>query len=137
MSLYNFFDQAPGRRTDNKNVANAIDKDFPLQFVSHRRVKNEQVAKKAIAVWPKVKTITDYWKELLKNKQPDSGKPGSNVSYDRLCASLNDPLIPLKLIFFHEVAVKLNNFLTMTNPFDFFFGRNIRSFIEMVYGEVH
>ena len=41
----------------------------------------------------KVKTVIDYWKELPKSKQPGSGKPGANVSYDRLCATLNDPLI--------------------------------------------
>ena len=38
--LYKIFDQAPGRLTENKNAVNAIDKDFPMQFVSHRWVKN-------------------------------------------------------------------------------------------------
>ena len=33
VSLYKIFDQAPGRRTDFKNVATAIDKDFPTQFL--------------------------------------------------------------------------------------------------------
>ena len=59
MLLYKIFVQASGRGTDWKNVANAIDRDFPMQFISHRRVENKQVAKKAIAVWPKVKTVTD------------------------------------------------------------------------------
>lgn len=38
--LYKILDQAPGRLTENKNAVNAIDKDFPMQFVSHRWVKN-------------------------------------------------------------------------------------------------
>ena len=57
------------------------------------------------------------------SKQPGSGKPGANVSFDRLCAALNYPLIPLKLLFFHEVAEKLCNFVVVfqtdksTTPF--------------------
>ena len=31
VSLYKISDQTPGRRTDYKNVANAIDKDFPMR----------------------------------------------------------------------------------------------------------
>lgn len=62
-------------------------------------------------MWPKVNTVIDYWKELPKSKQPGSGKRGANDSYDRLCASLNGPLIPLKLLLIHEVAEKFNNAL--------------------------
>ena len=93
MSLYKIFDRAPGRHTEYKKVANAVDKDFPVPFVSHRWIENKQVAKKT--VWL---TIIDYWKELPKSKQPSSGKPGAIVSYDCLCAALNDPVIPLKLL---------------------------------------
>ena len=87
-------------------------------------------------MWPKVKTVIDYRKELPKSKQPARGKPGTNVSYDRLCAELIDAFIPLKLLFIHDVAEKLNNVLTAIvtdKPMNLFFGRNI----EMVYGEVH
>ena len=79
-------------------------------------------------------------KELPKSKQPGSGKPGTNVSYDRLCAELIEAFIPLKLLFIHDVAEKLNNVLAAIvtdKPMNHFFGRNIRTFIEMVYGEVH
>ena len=57
-----------------------------MQFFSHRLFENKQVAKKAIAVVVKRKTVIDYWKELQKSKQPGSGKPGVNCSYDHLCA---------------------------------------------------
>ena len=65
-----------------------------MQFVSHRWVENKQVPKKTTAVWPKIKTVIDYWKELLKSKKPSGRKPGANFSYDRLCAALNNPHIP-------------------------------------------
>ena len=101
--MYKIFDQTPGRRTDYKNVGNAIDKDFSMQLVSHRWIKNEQVAKKATAMWPKVNTVIHYWKELPKSKQPGSGTRGANDSYDRFCASLNGSLIPLKLLLIHKL----------------------------------
>ena len=60
-------------------------------------------------MWPKVMTIIDYWKKLLRSKEPGSGKPVANVSYDHL----NDPLIHLKKKIFCEVAEKLTNFLVV------------------------
>ena len=112
-ALYKIFDQAPGRRADYKNVTQATDQDFPMQFVSHRWVENEPVAKKANIVWPKVKVVTEYWKTLPKSKQPGLGKPGANTSYDRLCSTVSDPLISLKVLFFEQVAKKLNDFLVL------------------------
>ena len=79
-------------------------------------------------MWPKVMTIIDYWKKLLRSKEPGSGKPVANVSYDHLCAALNDPLIHLKKQKFCEVAEKLTNFLVVfqtDKPMTPFFGRNI------------
>ena len=88
VSLHKIFVQAPGRCTDYKNVANDIDKEFSVQFVSLRWVENKQVSKKAIALWPKVKTVIDYCKVLPKSKQPGSERPEANVSYNSICGRI-------------------------------------------------
>ena len=46
-SLHKIFHEAPGRRADFKTMADATEKDYPMQFVSHRWVENTGVAKKA------------------------------------------------------------------------------------------
>jgi len=58
MALYKIFDQAPRRWADCKNIADATDNDFPMQFVCHRWVENEPVPKKTNMMWPKVKVVT-------------------------------------------------------------------------------
>ena len=49
--------------------------------------------------------------ELPKSKQPGQGKVGNNTSFDHLVKSIDDPLIPVKVMFFEEVERKLNEFL--------------------------
>ena len=39
------------------------------------------------------------------------GLPGNNTSYDHLCLSHKDILVPLKIQFFEEIARDLNAFL--------------------------
>ena len=40
------FHEAPGRRADYKTVTDAKEKVYPMQFITHRRVENDVVAKK-------------------------------------------------------------------------------------------
>ena len=92
-------------------LAEAQNSDYPLQFCGHRWVENKNVVKRVRNVQPKVVTVFEYWKGLAKSKQPGKGKPGNNTSYDHLCLSHKDILVPLKIQFFEEIARDLNAFL--------------------------
>ena len=108
LSLHKIFHEAPGRRADFKTMADATEKDYPMQFMGHRWVE-----KKARMVWEKMVIITNYWCQLPKSKQPSLGKPGNNTSFDHLRKAVKDPLIPIKVLFFEEVARKLDEFLAI------------------------
>ena len=105
------FHEAPGRSADHKTVTNAMKKGYPMQFITHRWVKNDLVAKKTRVIWSKIIEVVFYWQQLPKNKQPGLGKPGANTSYDHLCKAVKDFLVPVKVLFFEESAKKLNEFL--------------------------
>ena len=68
---------------------------------------------RAREIWPKIVEIVDFWKGLLKSKIPEKGKTGTNTSYDHLCLIQKDPLVPLKLHFFEDIAKILNSFLVL------------------------
>ena len=70
------------------------------------------VAKKERVIWSKITEVVSYWQQLPKNKQPGLGRPGANI-YDHLCKAVKDCLVPVKLLFFEEVAKKLNTFLVV------------------------
>ena len=55
-------------------LAVAQNSDSPLQFCGHRWVVNDNVAKSARDVWPKVVTVVEYWKGLAKCKEPGKGR---------------------------------------------------------------
>ena len=112
-SLYKIFHEAPGRREDYRKVTDSSDQDFPMQFVSHRWAENEPVARKARLIWPKIIEIIKYWQSLPKRKQPGQGKQGQNTSYDHLVTAVKDPIITVKMLFFEEIARKLNEFLVV------------------------
>ena len=76
-----------------------------MQFVTHRWVENV-VAKKARLIWSIILEVVSYWQQLPKNKQPELGKPGTNISYDHLCKAVKGCLVPAKLMFFEEVVKK-------------------------------
>ena len=105
------FHEAPGRSADHKTITNAMEKGYPMQFITHRWVKNDLVAKKTRVIWSKIIEVVFYWQQLPKNKQPGLGKPGANTSYDHLCKAVKDFLVPVKVLFFEESAKKLNEFL--------------------------
>ena len=50
---------------------------------------------------------------IPKSKQAGLGKPGTNTRYDHLCKTVKDCLVPVKLLFFGEVAKNLNEFLVV------------------------
>ena len=76
--------------------------------VTHRSVENDVVAEKARLIWLKLIEVVSYWHQLPKNKQPGLKKPGINTSYDHLCKAVKDCLVSVKVLFFEEVAKKLN-----------------------------
>ena len=80
-------------------------------FCSTRWVENASVAKKAQKVWPKVVAVVEFWSTLPKYKQPGRGDPNQNKSYQVLLNNVKNPLVPLCLRFFEEMASKLNGFL--------------------------
>ena len=55
--------------------------------------------------------LLDFWKGLPKWKQPGRGKQGENKIYETLLSHRDDPLIPVKLRLFEEIAGNLNEFL--------------------------
>ena len=71
------FHEALGRSADHKTVTDATEKSYPMQFITHRWVENDLVAKKARVIWSKIIEVVYYWQQLPKNKQPGLGKPGA------------------------------------------------------------
>ena len=69
------------------------------------------MAKRAKSVWHKIVTITEFLVVLPKSKQPGLGQRGENSSYDHLHNCYKDPLVPVELQFFKEIAKSLNKFL--------------------------
>ena len=53
-SMNIIFHEAPGRHADYKTVTNSMEKVYIMQFITHRWVKNDVVAKKARVIWPKI-----------------------------------------------------------------------------------
>ena len=109
--MFKIFHESPFRRTDYEFLTKALKFDNPLKFCSHRWVENEDVAKRAKAVWDKIVAITEFWVGLPKSKQPGLGQRGKNSSYDHFGNCYKDPLVPVKLRFFEEISKSLNKFL--------------------------
>ena len=68
-------------------------------------MENEPVAKRAWEIWRKILEIVKYRKSFSKSKKPGYGKVGNNTSYDHLLTSIDDPLIPVKLMFLKRLQV--------------------------------
>ena len=45
-SMSKIFHEAPGRHADYKTVTDTTENDYPMQFITHRCVENDVVAKK-------------------------------------------------------------------------------------------
>ena len=105
-SMWKLLDKSPARRGVYLRLCDRSPPLFPLKFCATRWVENEKVANRAIDVWSSmVLLIKDF---LLK---PVSKRPSGNVSYDTLVKMHKDPIMPVKLHIFRDVASKLNTFL--------------------------
>ena len=103
-SMSKIFHEARGRCAAYKTITNAT------ITITQRWVENDVVVIKARVIWSKIIEVVSYWQQLPKNKQPGLGKPGANTSYNHLSKTVKDCLVPVKLLFFEEVAKVLMNF---------------------------
>ena len=78
---------------------------FPSKFCSHGWVKDEQVAERALQVWPNVLKMFPFCQYLAKSKR------STCKSYGTLIDIHKNRLKPIKLRFFKSVAAKLKAFL--------------------------
>ena len=104
------FHEAPGRGADFKTVTDAMEKDYSMQFITHRWVENDAVWKKPRVIWSKIIEVVSYWQQSPKNKAW-ARKTWTNTSYGHLCKAMKYCSVLVKLLFFEEVAKKLNEFL--------------------------
>ena len=139
-SIRKIFFEAPGRRVDYKTVADATEKDHHMKFVTYRYTENDRAAKKAKVIWSKIIEVVSYCQQLSKNKQPGLGKSGANFSLDHLCKSVEDCLVPAKLLFFEKVAKKLSEFLVVFRtgkPMALFRRETLEDLTKTLYKKIH
>ena len=75
-----------------------------------------QLLQKAMDMWPKIIETVKYRKLLSKSKQPGYSKVDNNTSYDHLVTSIDDLLIPVKIMFFLRVGKETKSILdTVSN----------------------
>ena len=79
---------------------------YPEKFCVIRWVENEPVADRAIKIWGDVVMLIKAFQAKLPSKCPKDNK-----SYDNLVQYYLNPLIPVYLHLFRDVAVILNIFL--------------------------
>ena len=105
-SMWKLLSDSPVRREEYLKLS--ISGKFPLKFCATCWVENEDTAERAsrMLVWPDVILLINHFLSLSKSKQPKNNK-----SYDQLVKVFKDKLVPLKLMFFKEVAAILNGFL--------------------------
>ena len=103
-SMWKLLSDSPPRRDEYLKLG--VSGKFPLKFCATRWVENEDTAERAMLVWPDIILLINHFLSLSKSKQPKNNK-----SYDRLVKVFKDKLVPLKLMFFKEIAAILNGFL--------------------------
>ena len=127
-AMWKLLDKSPARRGGYIKVCTMSPPVFPLKFCATRWIENEPVASRALDVWESfVLLIKDF---LLK---PASKRPQNNSSFDTLATSHKDPLMPIKLNIFRDVAGQLNTFLTKFQsnaPLVPFLADNIESILQ-------
>ena len=105
MGMYKFLHKSPGRRADYLNISNGSN-FFPMKFCPTRWVENAPVAERAIEVWEYIVELIKFF--LLK---PPSQRPKENRSFDNLVKYHLNPLVPVQLHLFKDMATILNGFL--------------------------
>ena len=86
-------------------VSSLISQFLLIRFCATRWVENEEVAKRAIELWPNIVKVVKHWQSLSKSKRP------KNASYETLVKHHLDKYVPLKMQFFQDVASHLKAFL--------------------------
>ena len=105
MGMYKFVHKSPGRRADYVNISNGKNL-FPMNFCSTRWVENAPVAEKTIEVWEYIVEVITFF--LLK---APSQRPKENLSLDNIVKYHLNPLVPVQLHLFKDMATILNGFL--------------------------
>ena len=62
------FHEGPGRCADYKTITDATENDYHMQFITHRQVENDMIAKKARVIWSKIIEVVSYWQQLPKKQ---------------------------------------------------------------------
>ena len=78
-SVFKIFHESPSRRSDYEALTVATESEYPLKFCGHRWVENENVARRAREIWPKIMEIVEFWKSLPKSKQPGQENQGKTL----------------------------------------------------------
>ena len=103
-AMYKFFYDAPARR--GAYIRESRSQTFPKRFFSVRWVENDEVAERAIEVWPNVcKTIK--WFKL----QPSSKQPKKNFQYEVLGKYFENVEVIARFHFFRDISEILNSYL--------------------------
>lgn len=105
-ALYKLFNESPARR--DVYLREGESTLFPLKFSATRWIEDQQVADRALEVWPSVVATVKYWLGLCKSKQPKNNK-----NFDILVECHQDLLIPAKFHFFSFVAGILKPYLVV------------------------
>ena len=59
-SVSKIFHEAPRSCADYETVTDTMEKDYPMECVTHRWVENDVVAKKARLIWSKILEVLSY-----------------------------------------------------------------------------
>ena len=79
--------------------------EYPLFFCATRWVEDKKVSDRLLCIWPNIIKIVNFWKSLLKSKQP------SSKSFQNVKTAVEDVLTPAKLSFFSYFASLFEPFL--------------------------
>ena len=104
--FYHCFNDSPARREDYL-IANKGNTQFALQFCSTRWLEDVPVAKRAIKIWPNIKTYISTEQKLSKSQQL------KYHLYINLTEYSQDHLVQTKLHFFITIAKILVPFLDL------------------------
>ena len=102
--MFKFLKDAPARRAGY--MRRSLTGLYPEKFCSTRWVENEPVADRAIKIWGDVVTLIKAFQAKVPSKRPKD-----NISYNNLVKYHTNPLIPVYLHLFRDVAARLNVFL--------------------------
>ena len=102
--MFKLLKDSPARRAEYIRVSSTG--QYPQKFCRTRWVENEPVADRGILVWSDMVSLIKSFQA-----KPPSKRPKDNKSYDNLVQYHLNPLIPVYLHLFKDVAARLNVFL--------------------------